>query len=164
MASKAAVLRLVGAIRPLLSGAHASRLDQMLELVGNDGKAVLSEVLDSLYPKQDRDAALTGFRQFGRAVALAAEEAGVHFLIETDGQTRSAPADRVVAFKAEDRVIEEVKRLVESEIGDVERVPQDVKEERPLSCTRVSPTISLRASIYARAAPNLSTLNFDFGM
>ncbi|MBZ5521961.1 MAG: TIR domain-containing protein [Acidobacteriia bacterium] len=47
--------------------------------------------------------------------------------LETDGQTRSNPENRVVWFEAEDRITEEVKRMVDSEIGDVERTPQDVQ-------------------------------------
>src|SRR5882724_2925809 len=132
MASKSAILRIVPLLRPKLSNANALRLDETLRLIKEDGKAVLADVLKALYPRQDRNAALTSFRQFRREVALAAKEAGVRLSLETDGQTRSTPADRVVWFEAEDRVVEEVKRLVEAEIGDVERFPQDVKEDRPL--------------------------------
>src|SRR5439155_25883192 len=71
-------------------------------------------------------------RQFRREVSLAAEAAGVRLSIETDGQTRSAPSDRVVWFEGEDRVTEEVTRLVEAEVEGVERSPQDVIEDRPL--------------------------------
>jgi len=132
MASKAAILRLLPSLRPNLSRTNLVRLDQTLEVVNADGQAVLADVLNALYPRQSRDAALASFRQFRQAVALAAKEAGVKLSIETDGQTRSAPADRVVRFEAEDRVTEEVRRLVEAEVAGVERQPQDVKEDRPL--------------------------------
>src|SRR5437867_10542279 len=102
MASKAAVLRLMPHLRPKLSRANALRLDLTLKVIGDDGQAVLSSILDALYPRQKRDAALTAFRQFRRELAIAAEEAGVRLSLETDGQTRSAPADRVVWFEAED--------------------------------------------------------------
>ena len=52
--------------------------------------------------------------------------------IETDGQTRRGPGDRAVWFEGEDRVLEEVKRLVGAEVAGVERSPQDVLEDRPI--------------------------------
>jgi WD40 repeat protein/DNA polymerase III delta prime subunit len=118
-------------VRSKLSNAHAVRLDQTVKLIDEHGRAVLADVLSELYPRLGRDDALTGLRQFRRAVALAAEEAGVEFSLETDGQTRSAPGDRVVWFEAEDRVTEEVLRMVDAEVGDVKlkRVPQDAQEE-----------------------------------
>ena len=39
---------------------------------------------------------------------------------------------RVAWFEDEDRVAEDVKMLVEAEVGDVERLPQDVREDRPI--------------------------------
>jgi len=72
MASKAAVLRLVPLVRGKLSGAPADRLEKTLSVIGDDGRAVLAEVLDALYPELGRDAALTAFRQFRREVSLAA--------------------------------------------------------------------------------------------
>src|SRR5947208_2333994 len=104
MGSKSAVLRVAPLIRDKLSRANALRLDQTLAVIHDDGKAVLADVLKALYPRQNRDAALTLFRQFRREVALAAKGAGIRLSLETDGQTRSAPADRVVWFDAEDRV------------------------------------------------------------
>src|SRR5205807_5379348 len=124
MSSKAAILRLVPIVRPRLSAANALRLDQVLELISTDGKAVLADLLNTLYPRQNRHRALTSFRQFRREIVLATEKADVQFSLETDGQTRSSPNDRVVWFDVEDRIKQEVKRMVESEIGDVERTPQ----------------------------------------
>src|SRR5258708_3558976 len=132
MASRAAVLRLVPLLRPNLSRANALRLDQTIKAINDDGQAVLADILSALYPRQKRDAALTSFRQFRREVALAAEEADIRLSLETDRQTRSAPDDRVVWFEAEDRVTEEVKRMVEAEVAGVERSPQYAKEDRPL--------------------------------
>jgi WD40 repeat protein len=132
MASKSAVLRLTPLVRPGLSRTNARRLDQLLKVLNDDGKAVLAVVLEALYPQQERDAALTAFRQFRREMALAAGEVGIRLTLKTDGRTRSTPSDRMVWFEAEDRVVEEIKRLVEAEIGDVDRLPQDVKEDRPL--------------------------------
>ena len=130
MTSRAAVLRLVPSVRGALSRANAVRLDQTVALLDDSGRAVLAQVLETLYPGQKRDAALTAFRQFRRAVDLAAEEAGVKFSLETDGQTRSEPEDRVVWFEGEDRVAAEVARVMDAEVGDVERVRQDVWEDR----------------------------------
>ena len=118
--------------RHQLSGAPADRLDKILTVIGDDGRAVLADVLESLYPELGRDAALTAFRQFRREVSLAAKEAGVRLAIETDGQTRRGPGDRAVWFEGEDRVLEEVKRLVGAEVAGVERSPQDVLEDRPI--------------------------------
>jgi WD40 repeat protein len=132
MATKSAILRLIPLVRSKLSAAHAVRLDKAVGVISEDGKAVLADVLRALYPRQDREAALTSLRQFRRAVELAAEEAGVQLSIETDGQTRSAPVDRVVWFEAEDRVAEEVARMVDAEVGDVQRSPQYAKEDRPI--------------------------------
>jgi WD40 repeat protein/DNA polymerase III delta prime subunit len=127
MSSKAAVLRVVPLLRLKLSQANALRLDETLKLINDEGKAVLASVLNTLYPRQPRERALTSFRQFRQEVARAAEAAGVELLLETDGQTRSLPQDRVVWFQAEDRITEEVKRMVESEVADVERSPQDIQ-------------------------------------
>src|SRR2546423_10362465 len=114
MASKAAVLRLIPQIRANLSSANAVRLEKILEVIDADGKAVLAEVLSSLYPRQSRHAALTAFRQFRQAVSLAAEEAGVELSLETDRQPRGPPKKRGGWLEAGDRVSGEVKRMVES--------------------------------------------------
>jgi WD40 repeat protein/DNA polymerase III delta prime subunit len=127
MSSKAAVLRVVPLLRPKLSQANALRLDETVKLINDEGKAVLASVLNALYPRQPRDRALTSFRQFRQEVARAATAAGVQLSLETDGQTRSHPQDRVVWFEAEDRITEEVKRMVQSEVADVERSPQDIQ-------------------------------------
>src|ERR1035438_509147 len=132
MASKSAVLRVAPMLRAELSRAHAVRWDQTIQLIDDRGRGRLASVLKALYPRQDRDAALTALRQFRRAVELGAEEAGVQLSLETDGQTRSAPADRVIWFEAEVRVAEEVKRMVDAEVGDVQRSPQYAKEDRPI--------------------------------
>src|SRR6266850_7350069 len=132
MSSKAAILRVAPAVREKLSRANALYFDRTLDVIGQDGQAVLAGVLKALYPHQNRDSALTSFRQFRAKLALAAKEAGVRLSLETDGQTRSKPEDRVVWFEAEDRITEEVKRMVDSEIGDVERTPQDVEVAPPV--------------------------------
>ena len=131
MASKNAILRLAPLIRPKLSRASALRWDRLLELLDAHGRAVLSDVLDALYPGKDHTSAMDSFRQFRAEVKATAEEAEVALEIETDYQTRSRPSDRVVRFKAEDRVTEDVAALVSKEIGDVARQPQDTSEARP---------------------------------
>src|SRR5437016_13473939 len=98
MSSKAAVLRVVPLLRAKLSQANALRLDQTLKLINEEGKAVLAEVLNALYPRLSRDRALTSFRQFRQEVGRAADAAGVRLSLETDGQTRSRPEDRVARF------------------------------------------------------------------
>ncbi|HZT34658.1 MAG TPA: TIR domain-containing protein, partial [Nitrososphaera sp.] len=127
MASKAAVLRVVPVLREKLSQKNFDRLEQTLGCMGEDGKAVLADVLNKLYSGQGRERALTSFRQFRREVGKAAEAAGVRLSLETDGQTRTDPKDRKVWFEGEDRITEEVKRIVGSEVADVERSPQDVQ-------------------------------------
>ena len=102
MTSKAAVLRLTPLLT--LSNATSLRLDQLLKITNDDGRAILADVLRALYPTQKRDAALTAFRQFRREIGLADKSAGVKLSIETDGQTRTAPEDRVVRFEGESRL------------------------------------------------------------
>jgi WD40 repeat protein/DNA polymerase III delta prime subunit len=89
-------------------------------------------VLQALYPGHKRGPALTAFRQFRREIGLAAKEARLRLSLETDGQTQSAPADRVVWFEAEDRVAEEVKRMVDAEVRGVEPINRDLLVEPPL--------------------------------
>src|SRR5438552_10246750 len=127
MPSKAAILRLTPHLK--LTGATALRFDQLLKTTNDDGRSILADALRALYPGQKKDAALTAFRQFRREVGLAAKSAGVNLSIETDGQTRSAPEDRVVRFEGEDRIVEQIKLFVEAEGGNPERVQQFVKED-----------------------------------
>jgi hypothetical protein len=110
MASKSSILRLLPLVEPKLSRAIAVRLKKTIDVVDADGKAILADVLGALYPVGDRDSALTAFRQFRAEVKRAASEASVQLSIETDGQTRTAPSDRVVWFEARDRVDEAEKR------------------------------------------------------
>ena len=132
MASKSAILRLVPLVRSKLTHANALRLDQTLNLINDTGEVALAAVLHTLYPGQKRGDALTMFRQFRKELAAAAQEAGVKLSLETDGQTRAAPADRVAWFKAEDRIEEAAKRMTEAEVAGVERSPQFAKEDRPV--------------------------------
>src|SRR5579863_9732388 len=132
MASKPAILRLVSLVQPELSRANALRLDQTLNIINDKGEAVLAQVLQALYPGQKRDKALTLFRQFRKELSAAAQEAGVKLSLETDGQTRAAPADRVAWFEAEDRIEEAAKRMTEAEVAGVQRSPQYAKEDRPI--------------------------------
>src|SRR5258706_5941784 len=101
MASKSAILRLVPTMRAELSPANATRLDKVVELLNPQGTAVLADVLRVLYPGQKLVPAQAAFRQFRRAVDLAAKDAKIRLSIETDGQTRAAAKDRVVSFEAE---------------------------------------------------------------
>ena len=95
MASKSAVLRVAPSLRAELSRANALRWDRTIQL-DESGRASLASVLQALYPGHKRGPALTAFRQFRQAVALAAKEARVRLSLETDGQRQSAPADRVI--------------------------------------------------------------------
>ncbi len=134
MSSKAAVLRVVPDVRAKLSAVNVRRLDQVLELIDANGKAGLADVLKELYPRQDRTRALSSLRQLRREISLAATEAGVKLSLETDTQTRSHPRDRQVWFEGEDRITEDVMRLTQGEISDLDekRTPQDVQVERPV--------------------------------
>ena len=126
MLSKTAVRRIFGVVRAELSRTNAVRLDRVVEAIGEDGRAVLADVLRVLYPRERKEKALAAFRQFRMAVDEAAKEAKVSFSLNGDGQTRSEPSERVVWFEGEDRVAEAVTRMVEAEIAGVERSPQDV--------------------------------------
>jgi len=95
--SKSTVLRVAPLIRGKFSRANALRLDQTLTVVRDDGKAILADILTALYPRQNLCSG--NFRQ---EVALAATEAGVKLSLETDGQTRSAPADLCIRIWRQD--------------------------------------------------------------
>src|SRR5258708_3535371 len=131
MASKSAILRLVPFIKDRLSAANSLRLNQIVELIGDEGQAILADVLHRLYPSLRQDAALTAFRQFRAEIKRAASEAGVQLSIETDGQTRTPPSNRTGPVESENRVVEEVKRIVGAEVGYVQRSPQYAREDRP---------------------------------
>src|SRR5713226_9692894 len=109
MASKSAILRLASILEDKLSGTNAHRLHQVLTLMNEDGNANLEMVLKTLFPRLPNDAAQTAFRQFRAEVKRASREAGVQLTIESDGQTRSLPCNRIVSFESENRIVEEVK-------------------------------------------------------
>jgi WD40 repeat protein len=129
MASKSAILRLVPLLTDRLSAANSLRLNQTVEIINDDGQAILADVLHKLYPSLKQAASLTAFRQFRAEIKRAAREGGVQLSIKTDGQTRTPPSNRTVSFESENRIVEEVKRMVDAEVGDIERLPQDVAVE-----------------------------------
>src|SRR5260370_17787857 len=112
MASKSAVLRLIPQLRPELSRANALRFDQALALIPENGQANLAAVLTALYPGSPRETALSLFRQFRQAISEAAKEAKISFTIQTDGQTKARPENRVVSVDAENLVSLTVEREV----------------------------------------------------
>ena len=113
MASKSAILRLIPFLKDRLSAANSLRLNQTVEMINDDGQAILEDVLHKLYPSLKQAAALTAFRQFRGEIKRAASEAGIQLSIKTDGQTRTPPSNRTVSFESENRIVEEVKRMVD---------------------------------------------------
>ncbi len=136
------------------------RFDKIVELLQADGTAVLSNVLTALFPGKSRVAGQAALRQFRMALAEAAESVKIRVSLETDGQTRSAPENRTVWFEAEDRVIEEVVRMVDAEVGDVERSPQYAVEERPIRffVSYAHADLDLKTGLLGKLLPLLQTL------
>src|SRR4051812_9282990 len=124
MPGKNSIIRAAESVRDALSKTDRGRLDKLLGLLDDQGQIVLKDALDSLYPGENRETALTNFRNFRKAVREAADESGIRFSIESDDQKRADPADRVVSFDAESRTEAEVIRILEADVRDLVREPQ----------------------------------------
>ena len=92
--SRAAAQRSLDALREEVGRADRERLDALRSQMGEDGRIRLSDALRALFPAQEREAALTAFRQLRGRLRDAAAEAGRDLALEVDTQTRAAPEDR----------------------------------------------------------------------
>jgi WD40 repeat protein len=126
--AREAVRRAVVSLRDDLGRADRSRLDAIVALIEEDGRIRLDEALRMLYPGQQREAALTAFRQFRGRLSAAAAEARLAFALETDRQTRASPEERSCWFSGQDDAAAAAVRLTEAETADVERSAQNAVE------------------------------------
>src|SRR6185295_355927 len=99
-----------------LGRADQKRLETLLERIGTDGRIRLSEALSALYPDQEREAALTSFRQLRSRAQAAAKEAGVAFALAADTRTRSEPEDRWCWFEGGDPTLGQLGLLSQGEV------------------------------------------------
>ncbi|SMF34646.1 WD40 repeat [Azospirillum oryzae] len=125
-----AVRRSAISIEGELGGSDRKRLDLLIGLMRTDGTLSLADVLQALYPDQERAAALTAFRQFRARVQAAAEGAGVALTLQTDGATRTPPEQRVCWFSGDDGAVAAVTQLDRQEVRDHRHEPQDGIEVR----------------------------------
>ena len=126
--SREAVRRALSSLRDDLGRADRVRLDSIFELIAEDGRIRLGDALRTLYPDQEREAALTAFRQFRARLGSAAGEAGIAFALETDGQTRAPPEERWCWFTGQDDAAAAAAKLTEAETAGVERSAQNAVE------------------------------------
>lgn len=122
--SPAAVARSLEALRPELGRADRERLEALLTLAGDDRRIRLGDALAALYSGQQREAALTAFRQFRARIAGAAKEARLDLTLEADTQTRTPPDQRWCWFAGGDSAMAAAERFAEQESRGVVRVGQ----------------------------------------
>ncbi len=99
-----------------LGRADQKRLEALLDRIGPNARIRLSEALSTLYPEQDREAALTSFRQLRSRVQAAAKEAGIAFALAADTRTRSEPEDRWCWFEGGDPTLGQLGVFAQGEI------------------------------------------------
>jgi WD40 repeat protein len=99
-----------------LGRADQKRLEMLLDRIGPDIAIRLSEALSTLYPDQEREAALTSFRQLRSRVQAAANEKTVTFALAADTRTRSEPEDRWCWFEGEDPTLGQLGILSKGEV------------------------------------------------
>jgi WD40 repeat protein len=123
--SRQAVSRWLSVLRAELGRADRGRLDGVFGLIGDDGRIRLGDALQTLFPDQPHDAALTAFRQFRARIGKAAEDAGVRLALNADTQTRTEPGERWAWFEGDDAAAQEAARQSEAETEGVTRSAQD---------------------------------------
>ncbi len=129
--AREAVQRAVLAVHDDLGRADRVRLASIVDLIGADGRIRLADVLHTLYPGQERGAALTALRQFRSRLSEAAKETRIVLTLETDHQTRADPENRWCWFTGEDRAVEAAAQLTKTETaGAAPRARQDALGKR----------------------------------
>jgi len=126
--SRAAAQRSLDALREEVGRADRERLDALRSQMGEDGRIRLSDALRALFPAQEREAALTAFRQLRGRLRDAAAEAGRDLALEVDTQTRAAPEDRWCWFAGEDDAVVAAADFSGAETAGVKRSSQDAVE------------------------------------
>ncbi len=131
MLTKLAVMRVAPLVREPM-GKNGELFRTLLECVGEDGKANLAEVLEGLYPGEEREKALAKLGQFRLEIKKAAEKAGVSLQLGGDKKTRSEPEERTVWFVGEDRVVDETLEWALTNASGPKRLPQDALKLGPV--------------------------------
>ncbi len=92
LVTRAKLLRQIPAVVEELGTTDRGRLQNVLWLLGDDGRARLSECLKSAYPGKAVDDALKAFKVFRAAVNKAADTAHVPLLFTVDTSKKTPPA------------------------------------------------------------------------
>jgi WD40 repeat protein/uncharacterized protein YjbI with pentapeptide repeats len=116
------------ALREELGRADHPRLDQVLSLLREDGRARLADVLAALYPDKPRTDALTAFRQFRERISAAADAATRRLALCVDTQTRADPGQRWCWFEGDDPAAGFATQLTRDETQGVARTHQNAFE------------------------------------
>src|SRR5690349_12383005 len=122
--SRVAAERTITVVRDQLGRTDRTRLAALPPLIREDRRIQLSEALTTLFPGQDRAAALASFQQFRSRIEDAATEARVRFTLEADTHIRTAADRRWCWFAGDDGAAEAAARFTESETRNVIRTPQ----------------------------------------
>ena len=130
MLTRAALLRLAPLVRARM-GKSAEELDKLVGLITADGSANLAAVLLGLYPGVKQESALAKLRQFRLTLRKAAGAASVSLQLSGDGKTRSPPAERLVWFEGEDRLVDATEQWVKPNLAGPERHEQDAVKLGP---------------------------------
>src|SRR5215475_2181980 len=137
-----AVLTLLAAMTDDLSRHQLSRLRQLAALIDADGGIPLDRALEVATPGGDDQRRQAAFRQFRRAVAEAAENAGVQLTLVADA-LKTAPAHRYCWFEGEDPVLADLAAMSAHEsvrgrpLGSAAEVPPRAAEVHPVPPVRI---------------------------
>ena len=131
MLTKAALFRTGPLVRAQM-GKSGSQLDQLMELVGEDGSANLARVLRAVYPGEKRERALANLGQLRLEVKKAAKKAGVSLQLSGDKKTRTPAEERLVWFEGEDRLMDATAKWVEPNLDGPPRYAQDAVKLGPV--------------------------------
>jgi len=131
MLTRAALLRSAPLVRAKM-GKNGEQLDQLVDLVTEDGSANLARVLRAVYPGEKRARALANLGQLRLEIEKAAEKAGVSLELSGDKKTRTPAEERLVWFVGEDRLIEATEQWVRPNLEGPDRYPQDAVKLGPV--------------------------------
>jgi WD40 repeat protein len=113
-------------------GKSGQQLDQLMELIAENGSANLARVLRTLYPGEQRQRALASVRQLRLDVQKAADKAGVSLRLSGDNKTRTPAEERLVWFDGDDQLVEAAERWVEPNLDGPNRYAQDAIKLGPV--------------------------------
>jgi WD40 repeat protein len=113
-------------------GKNGEQLDQVMELIAEDGSANLARVLRKLYPGEQRERALANLRQLRLEVHKAAKKARVSLLFGGDNKTRTPVEERFVWFEGDDRLVQATEQWLEPNLDGPDRYAQDAVKLGPV--------------------------------